>query len=41
MTPEEYGRLLASQAPPLTEEQIEAAARVFAELADRPQHKAA
>lgn len=30
MTNEEYGRALAAEAPPLTTEQVSAAARVFA-----------
>lgn len=34
MTPTEYGSLLAKAAPPLTDEQVEAAARIFATLED-------
>jgi hypothetical protein len=30
MSPAEAGRLLAESAPPLTDEQVEAAARIFA-----------
>lgn len=30
MTPAEAGRALAESAPPLTDEQVEAAARIFA-----------
>lgn len=30
MTPQEYGRQLAEQAPPITAEQARAAARIFA-----------
>jgi hypothetical protein len=33
MTPEEYGEHLASQRKPLTEEQVEAAVRLFASIA--------
>lgn len=33
MTPAEYGEHLADQGPPLTEEQIEQAARILAPLA--------
>lgn len=45
MTVEEYGRRLAEQAGPLTEEQIEAAARILAPLTTegettRPTHDA-
>lgn len=32
MTPAEYGHLLAVGAKPLTDEQVEAAARIFASL---------
>lgn len=32
MTPGQYGRLLAKSAPPLTDEQVEAAARIFASV---------
>lgn len=32
MTPAEYGEHLASLEPPLTDEQIEAAARIFASI---------
>jgi len=34
MTPAEYGALLADQAPELTAEQVEQAARILAPLAD-------
>lgn len=34
MTPVEYGAHLAAQAPPLTEQQIEAAARILASVDD-------
>lgn len=30
MTPDEYAELLAEQAPPLTDEQVAAAARIYA-----------
>lgn len=30
MSPAEYGQLLAQSAPPLTDEQVEAAARILA-----------
>lgn len=30
MTPTEYGQMLARSAPPLTEDQVEAAARILA-----------
>lgn len=33
MTPAEYGAYLASQAPPPTDEQVEAAARILAQVA--------
>jgi hypothetical protein len=34
MTPAEYGRHLASQSPPLTDEQVELAARILAGVCD-------
>ena len=40
MTPEEYGRELARKAPPLTDEQVERAARILAtvpEEVDQPE----
>jgi hypothetical protein len=34
MTPAEYGSALAAQAPPLTDAQVEAAARILASVDD-------
>lgn len=34
MTPREYGRLLAQSAPTITDEQVEAAARIFVTIED-------
>lgn len=36
MTPAEYGELLADQAPALTDEQVDRAARILAPLDDAP-----
>lgn len=42
MTPAEYGRQLAEAAPPLTDEQVEAAARILATVdADQDPARAA